>query len=266
VAQADLQAAANVLTGRLTDSLSALTPGGQNSWSATFSNPATGSQQSVNNPSVSANTIVIYVGARNLGASTLGLGGFGGFSASGAQSWADLISKRGQTGAPTTDFGPWGGSISFNNTASWYFDSDPSTVDVPGGQSDFYSVALHELGHVLGIGTATSWNNQISGGQFTGAASAAAHGGTPVPLDASGGHWANGTTSTLPGTSTLQDAAMDPSLTVGTRKNFTDLDFAGLTDVGWQVTPVPEPEQYAFVAALGLLGFLIYRRRLLQNP
>lgn len=28
---------------------------------------------------------------------------------------------------------------------------------------------------------------------------------------------------------------MDPSLTFGTRKLFTDLDFAGLTDVGWQV-------------------------------
>jgi len=265
-AQADLQAAANALAGRLTDSLSAITPSGQNSWSATFSNPTTGTQQSVNNLSVPANTIVIYIGARDLGASTLGLGGFGGFNASGTQSWADLISQRGQAGAPNTDFGPWGGSISFNNTTSWYFDSDPSTVDVPGGQSDFYSVALHELGHVLGIGTATSWNNKISGGQFTGAASVAAHGGTPVPLDASGGHWANGTTSTLPGTSTLQEAAMDPSLTVGTRKLFTDLDFAGLTDVGWQVTPVPEPEQYALVAALGLLSFLIYRRRLLQTP
>lgn len=265
VARTDLEAAGSALQSRLADTLSAIAPGGGNSWTAQFSNPATQVQQNVNNLSVAANTLVIFVGSLNLGASTLGLGGAGGFTASGTQSWLDTISMRGQAGAPNTDVGPWGGSISFNSTAAWYFDPDPSSTESFAGQNDFYSVALHELGHVLGIGTATSWNNQIVGGQFTGPASKAVNGGNPVPLDSGGGHWANGLTSTLPGTSTLQEAAMDPSLTVGTRKYFTDLDFAGLQDSGWQVTPVPEPGQYALVFGLSLLGFAAYRRRSLHH-
>jgi len=259
--QALLNAAASALDTRLADTLSAISPSGPNSWTAIFNNPSTGTSQNVNNLSVAANTLVIYVGARDLGAGTLGLGGFGGFNGSGTQSWLDTISMRGQSGAPNTDFGPWGGSISFNNTATWNFSSGLPSA----GQNDFYSVALHELGHVLGIGTATSWDNLVNGAnQFTGAASMAAFGGA-VPLTSDHAHWLSGTMSTLPGTSTFQEAAMDPSLTTGTRKDFTVLDFAGLDDIGWDVTPVPEPGQLALVAGLGLLGFALFRRRVMQR-
>ena len=264
IARTDLEAAASSLQSRLADSLSAITPGGGNSWSSTFMNPETGGQQTVANSSIAANTLVVYVGARSLSSSELALAGFGGFSAPGIQPWLDTVSKRGQTGAPNTDFGPWGGSISFSSTVSWYFDPDPSTVDVPAGQNDFYSVALHELGHVLGIGGATSWDKLITGSQFTGAGAMALYGG-PVPVTADHGHWADGMMSTIPGTSTLQEPAMDPTITVGTRKYFTDLDFAGLSGIGWEVTPVPEPEQFALVAGLGLLGFAVCRRRLAQR-
>ena len=89
--------------------------------------------------------------------------------------------------------------------------------------------------------------------------------GGPVPVTADHGHWADGMMSTIPGTSTLQEPAMDPTITVGTRKYFTDLDFAGLSGIGWEVTPVPEPEHYALVAGLGLLGFAVCRRRLAQR-
>ena len=265
IARTDLEAAASALQSRLADTLSAIGPGGGNSWSNTFMNPATGAQQTVANPSIAANTLVVYVGVRSLSSSELALAGFGGYSASGTQPWLDTVSKRGQTGAPNTDFGPWGGSISFSTSASWYFDPDPSTVDVPAGQNDFYSVALHELGHVLGIGGATSWDKLINGSsQFTGAAAVGVYGGL-VPVTADHGHWADGTMSTIPGTSTHQEAAMDPTITVGTRKYFTDLDFAGLSGIGWEVAPVPEPEQYALVAGLSLLGFAVCRRRLAQR-
>jgi hypothetical protein len=35
--------------------------------------------------------------------------------------------------------------------------------------------------------------------------------------------------------SVAQEVVMDPALTVGTRRKFTRLDFAGLADIGWQV-------------------------------
>ena len=54
---------------------------------------------------------------------------------------------------------------------------------------------------------------------------------------------------------------MDPDITTGSRKFFTDLDYTGLTDIGWQVTAVPEPIEYAMVTGLGLLLFGLYRRQ-----
>jgi hypothetical protein len=47
------------------------------------------------------------------------------------------------------------------------------------------------------------------------------------------GHWADGTLSGG------REAAMDPSVTLGTRKTYTPLDFAGLADIGWTLLPPP---------------------------
>ena len=54
---------------------------------------------------------------------------------------------------------------------------------------------------------------------------------------------------------------MDPTITAGVRKNFTDLDFAAMQDIGWQVTPVPEASSWAMMlAGLGLVGIFARRR------
>ncbi len=49
---------------------------------------------------------------------------------------------------------PFGGSVdisaSFSSTFNWYYGTD---ANPPGGQFDFVSVVLHELGHGLGLGT-----------------------------------------------------------------------------------------------------------------
>jgi hypothetical protein len=136
--------------------------------------------------------------------------------------------------SPPTDFGPWGGAISFDTGGTnWYFGQ---ALPVPSTAIDFYSVALHEIGHILGIGdipsdgSASSWTTFVSGGSFVGPAAEQANGGAPVPLDAALHHWADGTISAG------AEAAMTPILDPGTRKLFTPLDFAGLTDIGWQVS------------------------------
>jgi hypothetical protein len=54
---------------------------------------------------------------------------------------------------------------------------------------------------------------------------------------------------------------MTASITSGTRKYFTDLDFAAMQDIGWQVTAVPEADTWAMLlAGLGLVGFATRRR------
>jgi hypothetical protein len=255
--QALLDAAAAVFESHLADNLTTISPSGSNTWTADFDNPSTGTAVSLSNLSIAQGVIKIYVGARQLGTTTLGIGGPGGYGASGSQAWLNTLSARGQSGAlaaTPTDFGPWGGAITFDSDASWYFGTGSLS-----GKDDFLSVATHEMGHLMGLGTADSWVALVSGSTFTGAHATAAHGGIQAGLSGDLGHWADGTMSTVFGTATAQEAAMDPSLTVGTKKLFTTLDFAGLQDIGW--TMVPEPSGLTLLAGATLFAALFSRNR-----
>lgn len=226
-----LELAANMVVSRLGDQLKAITPGGGNSWSVTLIHPTTGVPNfEISNPSVAANELVIYVGGRALG-SSLGVGGPGGSSATCVTAeFCSDVSTRGQAGAaaePPTDLGPWGGSLSFNTATNWHFGE--TTTGLDNDESDFLSVAIHEVTHLLGFGASLAWNGLAAGGFFTGASAAAANGGSNVPLGTGDGHWEDGTTYNG------QEAAMDPSLTDGTRKLVTPLDLAALDDIGWEL-------------------------------
>jgi hypothetical protein len=251
-----LSAAGSYFSNLITDDLTAITSSGGNHFNVNFFNPADISALSIeiNDFSVAADTLVVYAGGSALGGS-LGIGGPGGFGASGTGAFLNGL-DRGEAGVSSdTDFAPWGGSITFNTASNWYFDADVST-DADVVNNDFYSVALHELGHLLGLGTANSWSSMISNGEFTGAESMSVFGGA-VPLSGSG-HWADGTLSLVDGVS--QEAAMDPSILFGTRKVFTDLDVAGLKDVGWEVSAVPVPAA-VWLFGSGLLGLVAVARR-----
>jgi hypothetical protein len=229
-----LQLAADVLAARLDDTLTTIQPSGTNTWSARFSHPATGATQAVNNLVVPANTIIIYAGGRDLPTGQLGIGGPGGFSAGGTSAWLNTVRGRGQAGAlatPQTDVGPWGGSITFDTVGTnWNFGR--GAVGIASTQADFFSVALHELGHVLGINSGTAFTRYVSATNlFTGPAAVARNRGVGVPVAPDHAHWADGTRYGA------GEASLDPTLLLGTRKLTTELDFAGLKDVGWQVTP-----------------------------
>jgi hypothetical protein len=236
-----------LVQSELNDHLLAIQPSGTNTWKAQFPDPSTGASDSINNLTVPADTIIVYVGGRPLpGAGEAGDGSTGGFQATGDQTWLNTVAARGKAGAlasTPTAFGPWGGSIAFDNASTnWFFGL--TTSGLTSNQTDFFTVTEHELGHVLGLGTSASWQSHLSGGYFVGAATEAAHGGQPVPTDPAGEHWAQGTMSA--GT----PAVMDPVLLNGTRINFTPLDFAGLSDIGWviQAPPSTPPSVFQFSA------------------
>ncbi len=215
-------------------------------WNADFTNPATGNSTMLDNPTIGADQYIIYAGARNLSDNTLGVGGGGGYGYSAGGSYfpsdkstiesitnnfVDSIENRGES----SGFAGWGGSLAFDTNSNWNYDY---TVAPQSGQNDLYSVAIHELGHALGLGASTEWNALNSGGYFTGINSQNAYGGL-VPLNLEGDHWAENTMSTVYGGTATQETAMDPNITTGTRKYFTSLDAAAMVDIGWMLV---EPE------------------------
>ncbi|MCP5222680.1 MAG: PEPxxWA-CTERM sorting domain-containing protein [Zoogloeaceae bacterium] len=240
---------------QLTDSLAAITVSNSNIFQPEVGLITDQSSTLAPSQSIPQDTLRIFVGARALGGSTLAEGG-GGYSAGGSSAFIANLNNRSQALPQGVDFGPFGGAMVFDTGTSWYLDDNVATVESFGG-FDFYSVAIHELGHVLGVGTSAAWSNQISGQSFTGAAAVASYGG-PVPL-ANSGHLDKSIKSTFMGN--MQEPALTPSITAGQRKYFTELDWALLSDVGWQVAAVPEPETWAMMlAGLGLLGWRLRRQ------
>ncbi len=253
LARTRMQEAADLFSSSLLDPLLPIVPGAGDSWNAFFTHPGSGGNSASSNLSIAADEILVFAGARDLGGSILGQGGFGGYSVTGQTAFVNAVDTRGQTGVGTTDFAPWGGSVSFDLFGTnWYFGGSAA---VPGSMTDFFSVAIHEIAHVLGLGAAASWDLQvgISGGcasglAFMGAAAMAVNGG-PVCLDDDPGHFADGTLSAG------QEVSLDPSLAPGLRKLLSPLDWAALQDVGWQLSAaVPEPQGLALVALLAALG------------
>ena len=134
-------------------------------WVPSIFHPATGAFTSLDELVIPEDTIIVFVGSRNLRGNRRGEAGPGGFSnARGDEEWFDLLFGRGQAGAEfrfeqanqRTDIGLWGGVISFDSDTTWNFSL---TENQPG--FEFVNVALHEMAHVLGIGVSDPWTNLV---------------------------------------------------------------------------------------------------------
>lgn len=259
-AKAALEAAAAFYSNHLEDTFSSISApatfngaqGGQAKffWKRKFIDPATGANHAEVNTQVSANEYVIYVGARDLPESQLGNGGAGGYVGGFAARSGNLTSaenaeintkvaqflsestKRGET----SGFGRWGGSLAFDRPTIWHFNH---TTNPGGGTQDFYSVALHELAHALGFGAADEWEALVSGSGFTGANSLSIHtpsGNVPLASTDDTGHWQQAiAASPIYGGSGNQTPLMVPTIVPGVRRLLTNLDAAGLADIGWEI-------------------------------
>lgn len=129
---------------------------------------------------------------------------------------------RGQ--GPTTDFEPYIGTARFNRDVDWNF----SISGPVAGKTDFISVALHEFGHILGVGPSATYSAFVTGNQFSGPNGVTTNSGLLVPLQS--------TTDDHVQDGFLNDTVlMDPSITEGVRNLPSDIDKALLADIGYEI-------------------------------
>jgi hypothetical protein len=255
-------------------------------YSYVIQNPTTGTNQTITNTLLPEDTVRVYVGARALDGGTLGIGGpagtslgmgFDGYESEfiaamdAAEANANAMYGRGggpvigsinssaTVGSTSASFslqlGNTVGSLAFDNDSPWHLDAD---TPVAGDKFDLYSVGLHEMLHVLGIGTSLSWSNNVSGNDWLGLSVRDLVGSgldnNLVGVD----HITEGTMSTTVVGGTPQEVAMDPNIAAGQRKHLTTLDVAFLQDIGWQ--SVPEPMTGFFFVIAGSIGILGRKR------
>lgn len=214
-----------------------------------FATVGAGTQLYLNNPEtdqwqyVTAGTniddIRIFVGAKDLNnGSTAHAAAGNAYMYSG-----DSLDSRYHS---SQEFMPWVGSITFDSqptfsdgtATSWWFDPTPKDgSDAPtagNNKYDFVTVAIHEIGHVLGISSGiTAYQAEkdpFNSNSFIGVNAVAANGGRPIPLiDGTHPNGNNGNFS--------QEVVMAYGgySYVGHRVGPSSIDFGMLSDIGYRI-------------------------------
>ena len=200
---------------------------------------------------------ILFAGGRPL--TSAGIGGTGtGTNFSDIYGAGDSHLNRGfRSSGSVGNLPVWGGAISFDNSndRDWHFDH---TTAADGGKLDFYTIALHEIGHVLGLASSwNEWEDNSTGNSFVGSETVAAYNrDNGLQLNAldlqsvNDGHWVDGVYQShifsaanpnLVGTAgldSLQDLLMEPiaNFTQSVRRfELTNVDVAALKDIGWSI-------------------------------
>ncbi len=157
-----------------------------------------------------------------------------------------------------------GGTVSFDSNSTWNFSLFEPSI---GNGIDFYSVALHEIGHGLGLSSRNSpeWRELSESGSYVGEFAVGAFNsdnGASInaleieSLDGGDFHWRNNTYQSfvfqlggpnsfgVQSANVLQDLLMEPGLSFSAatpRFEVTNVEIGGLRDVGWSIIEADPP-------------------------
>jgi hypothetical protein len=224
-----MERAAEVFQSRVETVLDAIIPTRTNLWTLGFTNPAVGVKVVLTNLTLPVDTVKIFVGARDLGLNRLGYADFS-YTFNGDANWNRSFRRR----INSTNYQTLGGGIAFNSGQTWYFETNyVSLGKISTNQYDFYSVAVHELGHLMGILKTGIEGHVIDDTYFSGPATTSLFGG-PVPLTSDLTHVQ--TNTVFKGNTMI----MVPLIPKGTRRIFTEVEFAMLSDMGYSITAPPQ--------------------------
>jgi hypothetical protein len=222
-----LQQAASVFETRIQTVLEPITPANGNQWTLSFTDPGSGLKTVVTNLTLLENTVRIFISAGDLGSNHLGFSDFG-YTYAGNSEWLSLFHRR----INLTNYNIIGGVISFNSTLDWHFETNFMALGtITTNQYDFYSVAVHELGHLMGI-TKKGMEGHSTNDAFIGPTVTNLFEG-PVPLTSDYHIQPN---TRYRGNTLI----MVPVISPGNRRIFTEIEFAILSDIGYAVSNVPE--------------------------
>ena len=174
----------------------------------------------------SIDDLLIFVGS-GVGFSALANAGADGFDVFGDINRLRISSDFRDLG-PATDFEPYVGTIRFNRDPNWNFD----LTEPAGNESDFITTALHEIGHILGIGASGAFDAFVvtdpNDGMkyFTGPNATTQNSGNPVLLEQDQAHVNEDFES---------EVLLDPFSVIGERVLPTAIDLAILADIGYQI-------------------------------
>ena len=220
-----------------------------------FNNPTTnniispliGSSTADGNVIGKPNELVVFLGARSHGFSSSNV------LASAAQtghsySYTSLSDRDAWLAARNAKdtsslYQPIAGVSQVNTSKSFYFDTDLTSHSdaTSSGLVDFYSVMVHEIGHIMGFNSNNAFTNFSSGGSagsgsWTGANAKAEYNNQNVPLNGNP-HWGNSLTQG--NVNCACHPSMQPSISSNKRTSFSALDFALLKDVGYSISATP---------------------------
>ena len=218
----------------------------KNPTSNTYVQPGIGSTTSEGNVIGRQDELIIFLGARSSGFSSASVlasaGPTGRTGYSGSPSDISAFSAALNSKNTNTTWQPLAGSSQVNTNNSFYFDTDLTTHTdaTSSGKTDFYSVMVHEIGHIMGFTSSNAFANYSSGGSagvgsWTGANAKAQYNNQNVPLNGNP-HW--GTLNQV-NVNCACHPSMLPTISSNVRTSFSDLDFALLKDVGYSISASP---------------------------